>query len=284
MSQKQLSRRSLSILSGLAMRLDKDTRAKIKEEWETNMQFFPIIFTVPFVLIFRPLMILGLLSTFILKRAYPEFDLSNIDYFLVMAVWTIGIPYYVAYIAIGSCYAYRQAKYNEVSLFAEATRQFIHRYTYAVESMSVAVASLLLFNDHPITSISFSIIVLVGQILICSLIKNANRIIDALDEQNEQKMSGQAAWQELMNFWLDVKIDLLQEIYGIGPEEGDLIRKKNLKKLGLSEDASPEQIKAAYLALAKRIHPDSRPPEEKAVAHEEFLELQKAYGELQPQN
>lgn len=47
--------------------------------------------------------------------------------------------------------------------------------------------------------------------------------------------------------------------------------------LGVSRDATPQQIKRAYLALVRRYHPDVNPD---AAAHEHFLKIQEAYHVL----
>jgi len=47
--------------------------------------------------------------------------------------------------------------------------------------------------------------------------------------------------------------------------------------LNVPRDATPQQIKRAYLALARRYHPDVNPD---AAAHERFVEIQEAYQVL----
>ena len=48
--------------------------------------------------------------------------------------------------------------------------------------------------------------------------------------------------------------------------------------LGVSQDASAEQIKAAYRALARKCHPDHFPEgPERAAAEEKMIELNRAY-------
>lgn len=51
------------------------------------------------------------------------------------------------------------------------------------------------------------------------------------------------------------------------------------KILGVSRDASPEEIKAAYRRLAKKYHPDLN-PENKKEAEEKFKEISEAYEVL----
>ena len=50
------------------------------------------------------------------------------------------------------------------------------------------------------------------------------------------------------------------------------------KVLGVSRDASPEEIKKAYRSLAKELHPDRNPDDKKA--EERFKDVSSAYGVL----
>jgi len=50
--------------------------------------------------------------------------------------------------------------------------------------------------------------------------------------------------------------------------------------LGVSRDASPEEIKKAYRKLALKYHPDRHPPEKKKWAEEKFKEISEAYEVL----
>lgn len=57
--------------------------------------------------------------------------------------------------------------------------------------------------------------------------------------------------------------------------------------LGISRNAAKEEIKAAYLRLAKRWHPDGHPPETQQLAEREFKKVTEAYercGQLQRRN
>jgi len=55
-------------------------------------------------------------------------------------------------------------------------------------------------------------------------------------------------------------------------------RKTNLEKLGLSEGASKQEIKAAYLALSKELHPDVNKGSNAKV---QYQEVRDAYDQLQ---
>ena len=46
--------------------------------------------------------------------------------------------------------------------------------------------------------------------------------------------------------------------------------------LKVDKDVQPQQLKKAYYALARKVHPDKRPGDEQAKA--DFLALKKAYG------
>jgi len=52
--------------------------------------------------------------------------------------------------------------------------------------------------------------------------------------------------------------------------------------LGIDETATPEEIRKAYLKLAKKLHPDRYPndPEQRAVAQREFAKVTKAHDAI----
>lgn len=50
--------------------------------------------------------------------------------------------------------------------------------------------------------------------------------------------------------------------------------------LGISRDATPEQIKEAYKQLARKYHPDMNPDKDKKTAEEKFKEISEAYEVL----
>ena len=53
------------------------------------------------------------------------------------------------------------------------------------------------------------------------------------------------------------------------------------KVLGVSDDATNEEIRAAYLSLVKKYHPDKyTDPDLKALANEKLKEINEAYGVL----
>ncbi|SHK82231.1 molecular chaperone DnaJ [Pseudonocardia thermophila] len=58
----------------------------------------------------------------------------------------------------------------------------------------------------------------------------------------------------------------------------DWIEKDYYKELGVSSDASPEEIKRAYRKLARELHPDANPGDAKAEAR--FKAVSEAYGVL----
>ncbi|MBQ6547383.1 MAG: J domain-containing protein, partial [Candidatus Methanomethylophilaceae archaeon] len=53
--------------------------------------------------------------------------------------------------------------------------------------------------------------------------------------------------------------------------------------LGVSKDASPDEIKSAYRKLARQYHPDVS-KESKEVAEEKFKEISEAYEVLSDAN
>jgi len=55
-------------------------------------------------------------------------------------------------------------------------------------------------------------------------------------------------------------------------------RARNLEILGLGENASPQQVKSAYLRLSKEFHPDVN---QSASATEEFQRIKSAFDQLQ---
>lgn len=56
--------------------------------------------------------------------------------------------------------------------------------------------------------------------------------------------------------------------------------RKHLKVLGLDEDASLDEIKAAYRKLVAKSHPDKFPEDERKAATKKFLKIQAAYDFL----
>lgn len=60
----------------------------------------------------------------------------------------------------------------------------------------------------------------------------------------------------------------------------DLHTKNMLRVLGVREDATPLQIRKAYLEKSKYAHPDKNPSSMKDQKIKEFLELQDAYNWL----
>src|SRR3989339_1480484 len=50
--------------------------------------------------------------------------------------------------------------------------------------------------------------------------------------------------------------------------------------LGVSESASPEEIKRAFKRKIVNIHPDKRPASEKKLAEKESIEIMEAYANL----
>lgn len=59
-----------------------------------------------------------------------------------------------------------------------------------------------------------------------------------------------------------------------------MVKKDYYEILGLSRDASPEEIKKAYRRLALQYHPDKHPPEKRKWAEEKFKEISEAYEVL----
>lgn len=60
----------------------------------------------------------------------------------------------------------------------------------------------------------------------------------------------------------------------------DLHTKNMLRVLGVREDATPLQLRKAYLEKSKYAHPDKHPPSMKDQKTKEFLQLQDAYNWL----
>ncbi len=58
------------------------------------------------------------------------------------------------------------------------------------------------------------------------------------------------------------------------------VKRDYYEVLGVSRDASPEEIKRAYRRLAVKFHPDRVPPEKRAEAEEKFKEISEAYEVL----
>ena len=58
-----------------------------------------------------------------------------------------------------------------------------------------------------------------------------------------------------------------------------LLYREDFLKLGLTENATKEEIKAAYFGKAKQLHPDSQTNQSKFTENE-FLELNEAYKRL----
>lgn len=56
--------------------------------------------------------------------------------------------------------------------------------------------------------------------------------------------------------------------------------KEMLRILGVSEDATPLEIRRAYLERSKDAHPDKNPPAMKELKTKEFLQIQDAYNWL----
>lgn len=59
-----------------------------------------------------------------------------------------------------------------------------------------------------------------------------------------------------------------------------MAKKDYYKILGVSRNASPEEIKKAYRKLALEYHPDKHPPERRKWAEEKFKEISEAYEVL----
>jgi len=59
-----------------------------------------------------------------------------------------------------------------------------------------------------------------------------------------------------------------------------MAKKDYYEILGVSRDASPEEIKKAYRKLALQYHPDKHPPEKRKWAEEKFKEISEAYEVL----
>ena len=59
-----------------------------------------------------------------------------------------------------------------------------------------------------------------------------------------------------------------------------LLYREDFLKLGLTEKATKEEIKAAYFEKAKQLHPDSQQNQNCKINEKEFLELNEAYKRL----
>jgi hypothetical protein len=87
------------------------------------------------------------------------------------------------------------------------------------------------------------------------------RFISQLSEKNALKIS-----KSLVRFFREARFSSPM-VDGQDPFE----------LLGIARDAAQPEIRAAYLRLAKRWHPDGHPPETQAVAEQEFKKVTEAY-------
>lgn len=77
--------------------------------------------------------------------------------------------------------------------------------------------------------------------------------------------------QGLLDFWKE-----MMQAFDVSGKGGAL------SVLELGEDASPEEILAAYKKLSRQYHPDKeRDPSKKAEKQEKFIQIQEAYSKLQ---
>ena len=78
---------------------------------------------------------------------------------------------------------------------------------------------------------------------------------------------------------LPAQLPLLHLHLGLHTAGGSLGYREDYLKLGVAETASKEEIKSAYFARAKKLHPDSYGDKSKETERE-FLELNEAYKRL----
>ena len=78
---------------------------------------------------------------------------------------------------------------------------------------------------------------------------------------------------------LPAQLHLLHLHLGLHTAGGSLGYREDYLKLGVAETASKEEIKSAYFARAKKLHPDSYGDKSKETERE-FLELNEAYKRL----
>jgi DnaJ-domain-containing protein 1 len=75
-----------------------------------------------------------------------------------------------------------------------------------------------------------------------------------------------------------------QQQAAAAPPSEAALRKEKAKKLGLKEDATPDEVKAAFRRLSLKYHPDrhvSATPDKQKRAAERYREITEAYHWLQ---